>query len=104
MSRVTSRDGGRSFAGESPVIGPFDQPYSNHNGGHLEFGPTDGLLYVGFGDGGSGGDPLGNGQKTTGFLSKILRVDVDRGTPYAIPDGNPARRYRAPFRFKNGAE
>lgn len=112
VSRVTSRDGGRSFAEESPVIGPFDQPYSNHNGGHLEFGPTDGLLYVGFGDGGSGGDPLGNGQKTTGFFSKILRVDVDRGTPYAIPDGNPfkgrpqegapelfAYGFRNPWRF-----
>jgi glucose/arabinose dehydrogenase len=54
----------------------------------LTFGP-DGYLYAGLGDGGSGGDPLGNGQKTDTLLGKILRLDVDSGEPYAIPSGNP---------------
>lgn len=64
------------------------QPFPNHNGGMLAFGP-DGYLYVGTGDGGSGGDPNGNGQSTDTLLAKILRIDVDNGDPYAIPDGNP---------------
>ena len=67
------------------------QPYTNHNGGSTRFGP-DGYLYLGFGDGGSGGDPLGNGQKTTTFLAKLLRIDVDSSTvatPYTIPPDNP---------------
>ncbi len=64
------------------------QPYSNHNGGHIQFGP-DHMLYVGMGDGGSGGDPQHNGQNLQSLLGKLLRLDVDRGTPYAIPAGNP---------------
>ena len=64
------------------------QPYANHNGGLVMFGP-DGMLYVGMGDGGSGGDPHGNGQKRSTLLGKLLRLDVDGGDPYAIPADNP---------------
>lgn len=67
------------------------QPYGNHNGGHLAFGP-DGKLYVGLGDGGAGGDPQGNGQDLGTLLGAILRLDVDApgaGRPYGIPADNP---------------
>ena len=80
------------------------QPFENHNGGGLAFGP-DGYLYAGLGDGGSGGDPLGNGQNTSVLLGKILRLDVNLGDPYAIPAGNPfgsevwAYGLRNPWRF-----
>jgi uncharacterized repeat protein (TIGR03806 family) len=60
----------------------------NHKGGHIAFGP-DGLLYMGLGDGGGGGDPHLTGQDTTDLLGSLLRVDVDAGTPYAIPPDNP---------------
>jgi uncharacterized protein (TIGR03437 family) len=65
-----------------------DQPFSNHNGGALKFGP-DGYLYIAFGDGGSAGDPLNSGQTLTTFLGKILRIDVDNGNPYSSPPTNP---------------
>jgi glucose/arabinose dehydrogenase len=64
------------------------QPFANHNGGGLAFG-NDGMLYIGLGDGGSGGDPLNNGQSLLTHLGKVLRIDVDRGTPFAIPPDNP---------------
>jgi glucose/arabinose dehydrogenase len=64
------------------------QPFSNHNGGLLVFGP-DGKLYVGLGDGGSGGDPQGNGQSRRTLLGKILRLDVDGANGYTIPADNP---------------
>jgi glucose/arabinose dehydrogenase len=70
------------------VILRLQQPYANHNGGGLKFGP-DGMLYIGTGDGGSGGDPLGNGQRLDTLLGKILRIDVDREQPYDIPLDNP---------------
>jgi glucose/arabinose dehydrogenase len=66
----------------------IDQPYANHNGGDVAFGP-DGMLYIGMGDGGSGGDPHGNGQNRGALLGKLLRIDVDHGRPYAIPRDNP---------------
>jgi glucose/arabinose dehydrogenase len=64
------------------------QPFVNHNGGRLTFGP-DGYLYIGLGDGGSAGDPFGNAQNRQSLLGKILRIDVDHGNPYAIPMDNP---------------
>lgn len=64
------------------------QPYANHNGGQLQFG-ADGFLYIGMGDGGSGGDPQNHAQNLNDLLGKILRIDVDGGTPYAVPSSNP---------------
>jgi glucose/arabinose dehydrogenase len=67
----------------------IDQPFSNHNGGQIAFGP-DGYLYIATGDGGSGGDPQNNAQNRLSLLGKILRIDVESGVnPYAIPESNP---------------
>ena len=95
------------------VLLVVNQPFSNHNGGQLAFGP-DGFLYIGLGDGGSEGDPQGNGQNLQTLLAKILRIDVDgahaSGKQYAIPPDNPfasggglpeiwAYGFRNPWRF-----
>lgn len=66
----------------------YDQPFPNHNGGVMTFGP-DGYLYIGSGDGGAAGDPMANAQNTETLLGKILRVDVDSADPYAVPSDNP---------------
>ncbi|MBI4444730.1 MAG: PQQ-dependent sugar dehydrogenase [Acidobacteria bacterium] len=77
--------------GTEKVLLEVNQPFSNHNGGHLAFGP-DGFLYVALGDGGSGGDPQGNAQNLGALLGKILRIDVNESVPYAIPPNNPFAR------------
>ena len=73
----------------------MDQPYDNHNGGHIVFGP-DGYLYMGLGDGGSGGDPDGHGQDRSDLLGSILRLDVSGATGYTVPAGNPSSASREP--------
>ena len=93
ISELTaSADRGTADPASERVIFTLHQPFANHNGGQIAFGP-DGYLYIGLGDGGSGGDPEGNGQNRQVLLGKILRIDVD-GPPaadreYAIPDSNP---------------
>jgi len=69
------------------VLLRIKQPYANHNGGHIAFGP-DGYLYLGLGDGGLAGDPNNNAQNPVTLLGKMLRIDVDHGSPYAIPGDN----------------
>ncbi|RIH82762.1 Aldose sugar dehydrogenase YliI [Meiothermus luteus] len=103
--------GNRADPSSARVILTIDQPYANHNGGMIAFGP-DGMLYIGTGDGGAAGDPLNAGQRLDTLLGKILRIDVNRsesGHPYAIPPDNPVlggRRseiwsygWRNPWRF-----
>ncbi len=89
ISRFFSTDSGQTLnAASEGVLLTVDQPASNHNGGDISFGP-DGFLYVGFGDGGGSGDPGGNGQNTNTLMGAIVRLDVEGGSPYAIPAGNP---------------
>lgn len=92
VSRFQARADGREADIESElVIMEIDQPYRNHNGGQLAFGP-DGFLYVGLGDGGAAGDPLGHGRNRATLLGSILRIDVSGSTaetPYTLPADNP---------------
>ena len=74
-------------ASAKPILA-VSQPYANHNGGLVTFGP-DGMLYIGMGDGGNAGDPSNHGQNRNTLLGALLRIDVDSGDPYAIPPDNP---------------
>jgi glucose/arabinose dehydrogenase len=85
---VSAQDPNRADPTSEQRLISVSQPFRNHNGGEVTFGP-DGYLYLGLGDGGSAGDPYGNGQSLDTFLGKILRIDVDQGQPYAIPQDNP---------------
>lgn len=90
IARVTAKDGMADPASREVLLS-IEQPQGNHNGGWIAFGP-DGMLYVGMGDGGGGGDQhgdIGNGQSKDVLLGKILRIDPRGGAPYAIPAGNP---------------
>lgn len=86
--RVSPGDPNRADPQSERVLLTIEQPFPNHNGGQLQFGP-DGRLYVGMGDGGSAGDPLGHGQDLSTLLGALLRLDVDSREPYAIPEDNP---------------
>ena len=101
----------RSYYASEEVLLVIGQPFANHNGGQIAFGP-DGFLYIGMGDGGSGGDPQNNAQNPATLLGKMLRIDVETGVqPYAIPPSNPfvgtagfreeiwAQGLRNPWRF-----
>jgi glucose/arabinose dehydrogenase len=88
--RVSQNNPNRADMAEKVLL-KVDQPESNHNGGHLAFGP-DGYLYIGLGDGGGAGDKhgrIGHGLDSTTLLGSILRIDVNQGNPYGIPPGNP---------------
>ncbi len=88
---VSPDDPDQAVKSTEQVLLSFDQPFGNHNGGQVSFGP-DGYLYIAVGDGGSGGDPEDNGQDRSTLLGTILRIDVDgraNGMNYAIPEDNP---------------
>ena len=91
ISRFTATSASTLDTQSELVIMQIDQPYSNHNGGNILFG-DDGYLYIGMGDGGSGGDPQNYAQNNNSLLGKMLRIDVDQtseGRNYAIPADNP---------------
>jgi glucose/arabinose dehydrogenase len=87
--RLSAGDANAADPASEEVVLTIPQPFANHNGGQLAFGP-DGYLYIGMGDGGSGGDPLNNAQTPGTLLGKLLRIDVESGeVPYGIPPTNP---------------
>jgi uncharacterized repeat protein (TIGR03806 family) len=89
IARFTVNPDGDSLDPSSEqVVLTVSQPYANHNGGHMAFGSDD-YLYIGLGDGGSGGDPLENGQNIHTLLGSMLRINVDGDFPYSIPPDNP---------------
>lgn len=95
IARFQASDDGQVTASPASelILMKINQPFPNHNGGQIAFGP-DGYLYIGMGDGGSGGDPQGNGQDLQSLLGAMLRLDVsrvDEGRNYAIPETNPFR-------------
>jgi len=85
---VNSTNPDLADATSATILLTITQPFANHNGGTLKFGP-DGYLYIGMGDGGSGGDPGNRAQNINLLLGKMLRIDVDGGSPYAVPASNP---------------
>ncbi len=109
ISEFRTSDGTNQIKPLERIILIIPQPYGNHNGGMIAFGP-DGFLYIATGDGGAGGDPGNRGQNPKELLGKILRIDIDHKTPYAIPADNPfltqqqgkeifAIGFRNPWRF-----
>lgn len=82
-----SNDPDKADPGSANIILTIEQPFWNHNGGHIAFGP-DGFLYIGTGDGGDGGDPQENAEDLTDLLGKLLRIDVNAET-YVVPENNP---------------
>jgi glucose/arabinose dehydrogenase len=85
---VSETDPNRADQDSARTLFQLEQPYPNHNGGHLEFGP-DGYLYMSIGDGGAANDPLGAGQDLTNILGTIIRIDVDSDEGYVVPEDNP---------------
>jgi glucose/arabinose dehydrogenase len=114
IARFTAPPGNNSDPSSEKVILQIKQPFPNHNGGQIVFGP-DHYLWIGMGDGGSQGDPNNNAQSVNALLGKILRIDVDHGSLYAIPKDNPfatgggrpeiyAYGLRNPWRFSIDSE
>lgn len=85
---VSAGDPDVADSSSEQILMTISQPFSNHNGGDLAFGP-DGFLYIATGDGGSGGDPDNYSQRLNTLLGKLLRIDVDNGSPYSSPSSNP---------------
>jgi glucose/arabinose dehydrogenase len=89
LFQVAAADRNRADPTTEQVLLAFDQPFANHNGGMVDFGPRDGHLYVGLGDGGSAGDPQGNGQRLGTLLGKMLRLAVSPTGQVSVPGDNP---------------
>jgi glucose/arabinose dehydrogenase len=85
---VSAGDPDRADPDSEVILMTLTQPFANHNGGDLNFGP-DGYLYIGMGDGGGAGDPGNRAQNKTSLMGKILRIDVDGAAPYEVPATNP---------------